>query len=99
MTTDILFDPVTGDILIQDGELVVGDSTHQHQRDIVLSDKGHYKHAPRTGVGLFNYTNDVENVTGLSSTIRLELIADGQDVDTVKVEEGGQITIDGSYPS
>ncbi|GAB3734908.1 hypothetical protein [Spirosoma lituiforme] len=99
MTTDILFDPITGDILIENGELVVGDSTDQHTKDLIVIDKGWYKHDPRRGVGAVNFVNDDNNLPGLAAAIRLELIADGQDVDYVDIGLDGNVSVQTSYPS
>ena len=99
MTTDILFDPITGNILIQNGELVVGDSTDQHTNDLIVSDKAWYKHAPQRGVGVRNYINDVNNLPGLTVAIRSELQADGQDVKSVVIQQTGNVQIDTHYPA
>lgn len=98
MTTDILFDPLTGDILIENGELVVDDSTDQHTNDLIVADKGWYKHDPRRGVGVQNYVNDLNNLPGLTTGIRSELLADGQDVESVAIKPGGNVAIQTRYP-
>ncbi|GAB2586643.1 hypothetical protein [Spirosoma areae] len=99
MITDILFHPETGDLLIKNGELVVGDSTDQHTNDLIQSDKGWYKHFPQRGVGATNFINDEENLAGLSSAIRSELFADGQNVESVTIKPGGNLAIQTSYPA
>ena len=93
MPTDFLFDPVTGDILIDKNNLVVGDATQQRQFDVVIADKGHYKHQPRVGVGLRNYLNDVGSMPGLTGAIRVELMNDNQTVESVTIQDGGGVTI------
>jgi hypothetical protein len=95
--TDFLFDPVTGDLRISGGDLVVGDATENHQYDIVTAQKGHYKNNPKRGVGVQNYVNDTGLMPGLTSTIRGELIADGQTVESVTVEPGGRVNINAHY--
>lgn len=90
---DFLFDPVTGDILISDNDLVVGDATQQRQFDIVIADKGHYKHQPRVGVGLRNYLNDEGAMLGLTASIRAELMNDNQTVKSVTIQPGGAVAI------
>ena len=98
MTTDILFDSITGNILIKNGELVVDDSTDMHTHDLIQADKGHYKHAPQRGVGVQNYINDVGNLPGLTTAIRSELLADGQDVKLVQATGVG-IEVQTGYPA
>lgn len=98
MITDILFDETTGDLVIgPDNDLAVGESTQQHQYDIVLSDKGHMKFSPVLGVGLTNFLNDRTMLPGLSNRIRVELDRDGQDVNTVAIGDDGKINIDAQY--
>ena len=41
--------------VIAHGDLVVGDATRQHQKDIILSHKGWNHFQPMMGVGLKNY--------------------------------------------
>lgn len=93
MPTDFLFDPVTGDILIDKNNLVVGDATKQRQYDLCLADKGHYKHQPSRGVGLRNYLNDEGSMPGLTASIRVELINDNQTVESVTIQQGGMVAI------
>lgn len=97
MTTDILFDPVTNDILIVNGELVVDDSTDQHTSDLIVADKGWWKHFPQRGVGVQNYINEVSNLPLLSGAIRLELTADGQNVESVVIQPGGTLIVQTAY--
>ena len=50
-----------GDIDIMSGDILYSESTSQHQKDILLADKGHYKESPETGVGAVNYINAIDN--------------------------------------
>jgi hypothetical protein len=74
-----------GDLLIQNGDLVVDDATKQHQADIVRMWKGWNHFAPTVGVGLERWLNDSANAVGLTGTIRNELERDGQTVDAVRL--------------
>ncbi len=94
---DFLMDE-TGDLLIgPDGDFVLGDATVQHQRDILESEKGWYKHAPKVGVGVSNYLNDETLLPGLATVIRQELMADGQIVAQVQVVPGGRVVVVANY--
>ena len=59
--------------------------TGQHQRDILLADKGHYKESPETGVGALEYMNDNEPDRLLRS-IRKEFTRDGMKVSKVSLD-------------
>ena len=49
-----------GDLDLSTGDLVVTESTYQHQRDLLLSDKGHIRDKAEAGVGAVNYLLDNE---------------------------------------
>lgn len=74
-----------GDIDLQAGDILYAESTGQHQRDILLADKGHYKESPETGVGALEYMNDNEPDRLLRS-IRKEFTRDGMKVSKVSLD-------------
>lgn len=78
---DILLDN-DGDVIITDDIGYAADSTLQHQRDILLSAKGHYKDAPTVGVDIASQVNE-SNPEQLLRSVRLELTRDGMRVNTV----------------
>lgn len=92
---DILTDE-DGDLLIKDGDIVIGDSDNQHQEDIILANKGEYKETPEIGVGIFQMLSDDDPMSVLIE-IKKNLQYDGMQVKNVKYEDNGKITIDGSY--
>lgn len=77
-----------GTLKVQNGDLVVGDATRQHQKDIVLAHKGWNHFQPTMGVGLQNYLNDTDSVVTLTQAIRYELERDGQTVEKVELQKG-----------
>ncbi len=93
--TDILTDD-NGDLLIQNGDIVIGESDNQHQVDIILSNKGEYKEFPEIGVGIVQMLSDDDPMSVLIE-IKKNLQYDSMKVNNVKFEENGKITIDGSY--
>lgn len=95
---DVLFDVLTGDLLVSAGDLTIGDATEQHQYDIIKADKGHYHHAPNLGVGVDNYLLDQATMPNLDASIRLELERDGMVVDQVDVLLDGSVTVQAYYP-
>lgn len=74
-----------GDIDLQEGDILYAESIGQHQRDILLADKGHYKESPETGVGALEYMNDNEPDRLLRS-IRKEFTRDGMKVSKVSLD-------------
>ncbi|MGYP001026331410 len=71
-----------GDLDLSTGDLVVTESTYQHQRDLLLSDKGHIRDKAEAGVGAVNYLLDNEPEALLRAT-RKEFTADGMKVKKV----------------
>ena len=54
---------MTDFILNSEGQVAVGESTRQHQRDLLVIDKGWQKFHPTRGVGLLRQVGD-EGATG-----------------------------------
>lgn len=77
----------TGDVALTDDIAYAGDSTLQHQRDILIAAKGHYKEAPAVGVDIAMQVNE-SNPEQLLRSVRLELTRDGMRVNTVAVADG-----------
>lgn len=93
---DILFD-TDGDLMIRNGDLVVGDSTYQHVQGLLLHQKGHYKFDPLIGVGIENFLNDEVQNSELLKEVRTALEADGFIVKVLYIQEDGKLKIDGQY--
>lgn len=92
---DILFSP--DDLIIRDGDLAVGDATEVHQADIIIAEKAWYVFAPTLGVGLRNYLLDDAVAPGLSASIRNELARDGCVVQSLAIDEQGNVNVSGNY--
>lgn len=74
-----------GDIDLLAGDILYTESTGQHQRDILLSGKGHYKETPELGVDAMEYVNDNEP-ENLLRAIRKEFTRDGMKVTKVSMD-------------
>lgn len=74
-----------GDIDLTPGDLLYAESTGQHQKDILLSGKGHYKECPELGVDATEYVND-NGPENLLRSIRNEFIRDGMKVTQVSMD-------------
>lgn len=78
------------------GDLQYTESTGQHQRDLILADKGHIRDSAECGVGPINYIQDEDHEDYLRA-VRKELARDGQRVRSVYETATGQIIIDAEY--
>jgi len=97
MTQDILFDTETGDLRIENGDVVVGDSVQQHINDLMFAEKGFFKFDPEIGIGINRYINDEFDSEELIRAIRLGLEQDGVKVTKLILNNNGTIEIDGEY--
>lgn len=93
--TDFLLDD-NFDLLIVDGDLVVGDSTAQHQKILILADKGEFKDVPMRGVGALKYLED-HSPDNLAREIRQEFSADGMKVNKIQIAPDLNIQVDANY--
>lgn len=81
---DFLLDD-DGDLLIQDGDFVVGASDVQHIEDIIQSFAGSWKQYPILGVGILTYLKS-QNAMAAVSVIKSQLQSDGYSVGGVKID-------------
>lgn len=80
---------VEEDVLIENGDFVIGESDQQHVQHILQANKGNYRHDVTIGAGIIktesgNYTQKDE------AEIKKALEADGYDV-SVKAVDGDLI--------
>ena len=95
MITDILLDD-DKDLIIKDGDFVVGDSIKQHQEILLMSDKGNIRQSPAIGVGVMSFFDD-EDTDGLIREVRKQFVRDGMTVKTLNVGSDGIINIKAPY--
>lgn len=93
--TDILLSK-TGDLEIQNGDIIFGYSDNQHQEHILLANKGDYKEFPELGVGINNMLNEDDFMPFLIES-KKNLEYDGMKINNIKFEENGNLNIDGYY--
>lgn len=84
------------DLLIADGDFVVGESTFQHQQALLIAEKGELRQYPLTGVGAKSFLND-DKIGDLYPEIQKQFEADGMVVKTLSVNHEGKINVDASY--
>lgn len=92
--TDILLDS-DGDLLIVDGDLVIGESTIQHQQLLLSTNKGEWKQSPKVGIGLQDFLND-DSVNGIMNEINYQFTQDGMKVNSINIVNE-QLNIEALY--
>jgi hypothetical protein len=93
--TDILFDD-TGDVLIKQGDIVLGDATYQNLTSILKAAKGCFKFEPFAGLGAENYINDDFTESEFISRVQAEIEADGFVLTSLQIARGS-LKLDGYY--
>ncbi|PQJ09491.1 hypothetical protein CJD36_019825 [Flavipsychrobacter stenotrophus] len=87
---DILLDD-DFDLLIVDGDFVIGDSTVQNEKLLLLLNEGEIKQYPDATVGAGRYKDD-EGPSALLQKISEKFVGDGMKVNKVAVENGKIVT-------
>lgn len=93
--TDIVLDD-QNDILIENGDFIIGDTDNQNQKLIVIANKGEFKEFPEVGVGIQNMLSD-DDPTDVLIEIKRQLEYDGMQIDDVSLTQDGKLIIDGKY--
>ena len=91
---DILLDE-NDDLLIENGDFVIGESTIQHQKLLLYCNKGEFKENPTRCVGLVRFLED-NNAQALAREIDVEFSRDGMRVSKIAINIP-QIEIEASY--
>lgn len=84
------------ELLIVNKSLLIGDTTYQNQKILILSDKGELKDTPMRGVGAKRYLED-HTPDALAREIRQEFVIDGMQVDGIKIATSGTIEVEAFY--
>ncbi len=84
-----------GDIELATGDLAYNESSEQHQQDILVADKGHYKESPDMGVGILNFLQDTDP-ENLLRTTRKQFAKDSMKVQKIAITQG-KINVDARY--
>ena len=78
----------TGDLLIENGDLVIGESSQQHVALLVELHKGELKEFPTTGFGINRYLKkSTSSLTRFTREIKIELEADGFNDAKINISE------------
>lgn len=74
-----------GDLLVRDGDFVIGESDVQHVHDTLIAYPGWWKENPQDGVGIQDYSKATGAEQELARKVKLELEADGYSVNRPQV--------------
>lgn len=85
------------DLSIKDGDFEFGESTEEHQRDILLATKGSIRQHPGLGVGIIQELLNDASADDLRRIIQAELESDGMSVKRLRVNEDGTVELNASY--
>ncbi|CAN5437071.1 hypothetical protein BH09BAC1_BH09BAC1_05020 [soil metagenome] len=92
---DILLDS-DGDLLIREGDFVVGPSDDQHVLDILMSAPGDWRQSPLVGVNIITFLNapmDGTQRNALRQKIALQLQLDGIRISEMDLMDLNNVTI------
>lgn len=92
---DILLDEYL-DIDFKSGDFIIGESTAQHQKLLLLSEKGEWKESPKRGIGAKRFIED-HQPDNFAREVRQEFSADGMSVKSVQVGNNFTINIEAYY--
>ena len=95
MVNDVILDEQY-ELQMVNGDFAVGESTAQHEKLLIVSNKGEWRQYPISGVGIGRYVND-EAPGSLITAINTELKNDGMTVNSLRVNADGKIEIDAEY--
>lgn len=85
------------DLATVGGDLVIGESTQQHQWLLLLLTPGELRQFPAVGVGVGEYLLDGVGYAGLNSAVKRAFEADGMKVRTIAQAKNGTLKIDAFY--
>jgi hypothetical protein len=86
------------DLLIQDGDFVIGQSDEQHIVDTINAFPGWWKQNPADGVGLLQYVRSSGKQQEIARIVKIQLQSDGYQVSnpTVTIDQDGLMIINPS---
>ncbi len=95
MPQDLLLDDNL-DLQFENGDFVLVESTEQHQKVLLLSDKCEFKEVPMRGVGTRRFLEE-HTPDNLAREIRQEFTIDGMQVQEIKMEADLNIQVSAYY--
>ncbi|MBA9078934.1 hypothetical protein [Rufibacter quisquiliarum] len=86
-----------GDLRVENGDLVIGDSQEQHIKLVTLSAPGFWKDTPLLGPDLAGFLLDETNLSELQQAIQKHLELDGCKGVSFEFNDNGQFKAKGYY--
>lgn len=83
MANDFLLDS-TGDLAIEDNDLVIGDSLTQEVELVMQTNQGEWKRSPLLGPNLIEKINSGASPREIKQAVKLSLEMDGKDYNELK---------------
>lgn len=96
MAVDILLDD-DNELIIKDGDIMIGDSRYQHVKHLLEAEKGYFKFSPQSGVGMTNLLNDEFAPEEILRLVRFEVERDGFKIEKLLFSNEGKIELEGDY--
>lgn len=90
---DILF---TDNLVIENGDLQIGESTNQHVEHVLIANKSEWKRNPEIGVGITNMLNSEEAMDFLIEA-KKNLEYDGMKVNNISFTETETLKVDAKF--
>lgn len=75
------------DLVVKNGDWLIGESTEQHLKVILIANKGEFRDAPFFGVGLNNYLKGDGQQVALKREIEKMMTLDGMQVNKIQVSD------------
>lgn len=86
----------SGDLAFENGDLAIGRSDEQHQKHILIANKGEYKQYPELGVSIAEMLNN-DTYSAVLIEAKKNLEYDGMKINDISLSEDGKLLIDGEY--
>lgn len=80
-----------------DGDFIKTESTAQHQRQLLLNNKGDFKESPTVCVGAALFLDEDDGMQNLMREITAQYSADGMDVRSLSLNARGEIVSNAEY--
>ena len=83
---DILLDD-DFDVIIKDGDFLIGEASQQHQQLLLISEKGMWKQYPVVGVAMQSFLLDDDYIDDFKKEVKKQFEMDGMEIDAITQSE------------
>lgn len=87
---------INDDIVFENGDLLIGQADSQHQKHILIAEKGEYKQFPELGVGILNLLNS-EDATAMLIEAKRNFEYDRMRVKELRFTDDNTLIVDAPY--